>query len=115
MEPDVVTTETKLRSEAHEAKSLEIRLVAADWHPEERDEVTVESWAEAVAAKARRARLRESMIYCAERCAETRDTSRDEVSEGGRGFEGAASALSLNAREGGAISQAKSSKGPSLM
>lgn len=43
MDPEVVTTETKLRSEAHEANSLLIRLVAADWQPDERDEVTVES------------------------------------------------------------------------
>lgn len=43
MEPEVVTTETRLRSEAHDANSLEMRLVAADWQPEESDEVTLES------------------------------------------------------------------------
>jgi hypothetical protein len=43
MDPEVVTTETKLRSDAHEANSLLIRPVAADWQAEDRDEVTLES------------------------------------------------------------------------
>lgn len=43
MDPEVVTTDTRLRSDAQLAKSLVMRLVAAFWQPDEREEVTLES------------------------------------------------------------------------